>query len=50
LEDIISEAESCNAILIDGKQYNIEFYLGGDLKFLAISCGLEAANAEYAFV
>ena len=26
LEDIISEAESCNAILIDGKQYNIEFY------------------------
>jgi len=48
LEDIISEAESCNAILIDGKQYNIEFYLGGDLKFLTISCGLEAANAEYA--
>jgi len=35
---------------IDGRPNNIEFYLGGDLKFLAIVCGIEAANTEYACV
>ena len=50
LQDIISDAKDCNAIVIDGQQYNIEYYLGGDLKFLAIVCGLEAANAEYACI
>jgi len=50
LQDIISDAKDCNAILIDGQKYNVEFYLGGDLKFLAIVCGLEAANAEYACI
>ena len=50
LQDIISDAKDCNAIVIDGQQYNIKYYLGGDLKFLAIVCGLEAANAEYACI
>jgi len=48
LQDIINDAKNCNAIQIDGKVYNIEFYLGGDLKFLAIVCRVEAANSEYA--
>ena len=50
LQDIINDAKNCDVIQVDGKQYNIEFYLGGDLKFLAIVCGIEAANAEYACV
>ena len=28
----------------------IEYFLGGDLKFLAIVCGIEAANAKYACI
>ena len=50
LQDIINDAKNCNAIQIDGKVYNIEFYLDGDLKFLAIVCGVETANSEYACV
>ena len=30
--------------------YKIQFFLGGDLKFLAIVCGIEAANADHACV
>ena len=31
-------------------EHNIEYFLGGDLKFLAIVCGIEAANAKYACI
>ena len=50
LQDIIAEAENCEAVNIDDKVYNIEFYLGGDLKFLAIVCGIDAANADHACI
>jgi len=50
LEDIITEAKTCEVISIGDKVFNIEFYLGGDLKFLAIVCGIDAANADHACI
>ena len=50
LQDIIAEAENCEVVNVDDKVYNIEFYLGGDLKFLAIVCGIDAANADHACI
>ena len=50
LQDICSEAKDLEVITVKDKVYNIKFYLGGDLKFLAIACGIDAANAEYACV
>lgn len=43
----MAEASELRSIKIHGK---IEYFLGGDLKFLAIVCGIEAANAKYACV
>ena len=45
LSDIVKEASELQSIEIKGKEHNIEYFLGGDLKFLAIVCGIEAANA-----
>lgn len=50
LEDICSEGKQLNSITIDDKSYDIETYLGGDLKFLAMVCGIDAANCEHACV
>lgn len=50
LKDICTEAKDLKEITINDKVYKITFFLGGDLKFLAMSCGIEAANAEYACV
>ena len=33
---------------IDGKQIELEFFLGGDYKFLLIVCGLSGATSNYA--
>ena len=38
------------SITINDKSYKIETYLGGDLKFLATVCGIDAANCEYACI
>lgn len=43
----MAEASELRSIKIHGK---IEYFLGGDLKFLTIVCGIEAANAKYACV
>lgn len=50
LQDIISEAKDLELLTIEEKVYNIQFFLGGDWKFLAIVCGLESATAEYACI
>jgi hypothetical protein len=47
LSDIVKETSELQSIEVDGKEHNIEYFLGGDLKFLAIVCGIEAANAKY---
>jgi len=50
LEDICSEAKDLEVLTVDGKVYKIQFFLGGDLKFLALVCDVEAANADHACV
>ena len=50
LEDICSAAKDIEVVTIEGQVYSIQFYLGGDLKFLALVCGIENANAEHACV
>lgn len=39
LADIIAEVESLKQITVGGNTYNIEYYLGGDWKFLALVTG-----------
>ena len=50
LEDICTEAKDLEVLTIGEKVYRIQFFLGGDLKFLAIVCGIEAANADHACI
>ena len=47
LKEILLSLENVNSIEINGKMYKIEFYLGGDLKFLANMMGINGANANY---
>lgn len=35
---------------VDGESYELEFCLGGDWKFLALVCGLNAANSDYSCI
>ena len=39
LQDIISEVEQLQTMTIDSEMYEIEYFLGGDWKFLAIVTG-----------
>ena len=39
LADIISEVETLNSISVDGTSFGIEYFLGGDWKFLAVVTG-----------
>ena len=50
LSDIVSEAGQLTSIKINGSEHHIEFFLGGDMKFLAIVCGIDAANSKYSCV
>ena len=50
LKDISNEGKQLKSITINDKSYEIETYLGGDLKFLAMVCGIDAANCEHACV
>ena len=37
-------------VSIQGKIYNIKFFLGGDWKYLATICGIESATAEHSCI
>ena len=50
LEDIHNERQQMKSITIDDRNYEIETYLGGDLKFLVMVCGIDAANCEHACI
>ena len=50
LEDICAEAKDLEVLTIKGKVYKITFFLGGDWKFLATVCGLEAATSDHACI
>ena len=50
LQDIIQEAKDFEIVTVDGKTFKIEYYLGGDWKFLAVVCGLESATCEHSCI
>lgn len=45
LSDLIEEVKHLSTLMINDVTFPIEFYLCGDLKFLAIICGIESATA-----
>ena len=50
LSDIRSEVESVKTIIVNEDEYEIEYFIGADWKFLAMCTGIEAANAKYSCV
>lgn len=50
LQDICNEAKDIQVLAVGEKVYRIQFFLGGDLKFLALVCGIEAANADHSCI
>lgn len=50
IEDICAEARDLEVLTVGGKTYHIQYFLGGDWKFLAIVCGIESANSEHACI
>ena len=50
LEDVIKEAEDLEVLAINERVFNIQLFLGGDMKFLAIVCGLECATSEHSCI
>jgi hypothetical protein len=50
LTDTVNEASELKSVTINENEHRVEYFLGGDLKFLAIVCGIEAANAIFSCV
>ena len=47
LTDIADELRHLKSINVDGKKFTLQFYLGGDWKFLALVSGIEAATSRF---
>ena len=48
LRGLIADTKVIKKIVIpDSTSFDVQFYLGGDLKFLAIVCGINSANANH---
>lgn len=50
LADLKTEMAQLKEIEVDNEKYKIEFFLGGDWKFLPCICGLGPANQDYACI
>ena len=50
LDQVCEEVKSTSTLEVDKVKYTIEFFLGGDMKFLLMACGLNSANGEYACI
>ena len=50
LTDIIQDAATLTSITVEGNILNLEFFLGGDWKFLATVCGIGPANQNFACI
>ena len=48
LLDEVNQLISKGTISIDGEDIQLEFFLGGDMKFLLVILGLNSAGADYA--
>lgn len=50
LKELLVLIKGLNSIIIDQKSYKINWYLGGDLKFLALVLGINAANSYHPWI
>ena len=50
LADLIDEMSNLTDITVNGVNYTIEYFLGGDWKFLALVCDIGRANEYYACI
>jgi len=50
MQDIVIEASNLKSVIINDKEYKIEYFLGWDMKFLAIVSGIESATATYSCI
>lgn len=50
LSDIIKEVSDLTTIEVNGINFKVEYFHCCDLKFLALSCGIDAANSKYACI
>ena len=50
LSDFISEVEQLKSIEVNGMTFEIDYYLGGDWKFLALATGIDSASSTYACI
>ena len=48
LEDIIKEVEELTEVFVDGINFKVVYYLGGNWKFLAMVTGINAASSDHA--
>ena len=46
LADLIKEMSNLKEINVNGRNYKIDYYLGGDWKFVALVCGVGTANYQ----
>ena len=47
LADLKTEMAQLKEVKVNNVNYNIEYFLGGDWKYLACVCGLGEANQDY---
>ena len=50
LSDLIEEMRNLHSIEVDEDKYDIEYFLGGDWKFLATIYGIGCAKQDYACI
>ena len=50
LSDIIADVNTLSSIEVNGITFAIEYYLGGDWKFLALSSGIDSASSTHACI
>ena len=50
LQDTAGEINNLSQLELDGEFYQLQYFLGGDWKFLALVCGLNAANSDYSCI
>ena len=50
LKDIIQETTEFTSLSLQEKVYQIVYYMGGDLKFLNIICGLDSCASKYSCI
>ena len=50
LADLNNEMSNLKEITVNSHKYSIEYFLGGDWKFLACVCGSGAANQNFSCI